>query len=45
MESGLTEEYRAEQSRHWLRQEVSDGLIDLCQGGSGDSGSIEDSGK
>ena len=31
MESGLTEEYRAEQSRHWLRQEVSDGLIDLCQ--------------
>jgi LAO/AO transport system kinase len=31
MESGLTKEYRAEQSRHWLRQEVSDGLIDLCR--------------
>jgi len=31
MEPGLTEEYRAEQSRHWLRQEVRDGLIDLCQ--------------
>ena len=31
MGSGLTEEYRAEQSRHSLRQEVSDGLIDLCQ--------------
>ena len=31
METGLTEQYRAEQSRHWLRQEVRDGLIDLCQ--------------
>ena len=31
METGLTEQYRTEQSRHWLRQEVRDGLIDLCQ--------------
>ena len=31
METGLTEQYRAEQLRHWLRQEVRDGLIDLCQ--------------
>ena len=31
MGSGLIEEFRAEQSQHSLRQEVSDGLIDLCQ--------------
>jgi LAO/AO transport system kinase len=31
MGPGLTDENRAEQSRHWLRQEVRDGLIDLCQ--------------
>ena len=31
METGLIEQYRTEQSRHWLRQEVRDGLIDLCQ--------------
>ena len=31
METGLTEQYRTEQSRHWLRQEFRDGLIDLCQ--------------
>jgi LAO/AO transport system kinase len=31
MGPGLTDENRAEQSRHWLHQEVRDGLIDLCR--------------
>ena len=31
MEPGLTEEHRTEQSGDWLRQELRDGLIDLCR--------------